>query len=272
VRATPLGDYLRSRRHAATPAQVGLPVHGPRRVEGLRREEVALLTGVSVDYYTRLEQGRERSPSASVLESLGRALALDDDGRQHLFRLTGLSPRAVAPVSTDVDPTLMQLLETWPHTPALVLGQSYDVLSANHLGTALFSHFPGPANLLHIVFLDPASRTFYVDWPAAAASTVAGFRLLAGAAPDEPRIREVLHELLHHSPEFTDLWKRHEARGKSTEVKRFVHPEVGPLTLRMHTFDVRSSPGQQLLTYHAEPDTRSAEAIVLLARGAATHS
>lgn len=231
-----------------------------------------MLTGVSMDYYIRLEQGRERSPSAPVLESLGRALALDDDGRHHLFRLAGLSPRAVAPVSKDVDPTLMQLLQTWPQTPALVLGQSYDVLSANHLGEALFSGFSRTANLLHIVFLDPASRTFYVDWPAAAASTVAGFRLLAGAAPDEPRVREVLHELLLHSPEFSELWERHEARGKSTEVKRFVHPDVGPLTLRMHTFDVRSSPGQQLVTYHAGSDTTSVEAIALLARGAAPHS
>ena len=269
--ASELGEFLRARRGQMTPAELGLAAHGVRRVPGLRREEVALLAEVSVDYYVRLEQGRERHPSAQVLDALSRALNLSDDGRLHLYRLAGLSPRQRwLPASERVDTSLLELMDHWPDTPALVLGRAYDVLAANRLGDALFSGFPYSSNLIIKVFLDPASAAFYTDWPAAAANTVAGFRLAHGAWGDTPRVREVVGQLLRDSPRFTELWARHDARGKTLEVKRFVHPEVGPLTLRMQSFDVRSAPGQQLIIYHAEPGSSTAQGLSLLGTLAAT--
>ena len=270
---TPLGEFLRARRGETAPAEVGLPTAGPRRVSGLRREEVALLAGLSVDYYVRLEQGRERHPSAQVLDALAAALRVDDDGRLHLFRLAGLAPRPrSARPAERVDPDLLRLMGSWPHHPALVLGRAYDVLARNALGAALFGDGPHTANLLHTVFLGPDARAFYADWPTAAANTVAGFRLLHGAAPDDPRVREVLREVLDGSPEFARLWARHEVRGKRSEAKSFVHAQVGALELRMQTFDVRSSPGQQLVVYHAEPGSPSADGLALLGALAATRT
>ncbi len=268
---TVLGDFLRARRALVTPADVGLVDHGRRQVAGLRREEVALLAGVSVDYYVRLEQGRERHPSGQVLDALSAALLLDDDGRLHLFRLAGLAPRPRPDLAPErVDPHLLQMLDAWPHHPALVLGRAYDVLARNTLGDALFGGFGHGANLLHAVFVDPDARSFYADWERAAANTVAGFRLLHGAAPDDPRVREVLRALLAGSAEFARLWACHDARGKGAEVKRFVHPEVGALELRMQSFDVRSAPGQQLVVYQAEPGSSSADGLALLGTLAAT--
>ncbi|RKN46789.1 helix-turn-helix domain-containing protein [Streptomyces hoynatensis] len=268
---SPLGEYLSSRRACVTPGEAGLPAGGHRRVPGLRREEVALLAGVSVDYYARLEQGRERAPSAQVLDALAAALRLDEDGHRHLFRMAGVAPRPwAAPASDRVDPGLRQLLDAWPDNPALVYNRAYDVLAANALGDALFGGWPRSRNLMEVVFCDPGARTFYRDWPEVARNSVAGFRLHHGEAPGAPRLRRVLARLLAESPEFAELWARHDARGKALERKRFRHPEVGPLTLTMQTFDVRSSPGQELVVYQAEPGTDSARALALLGTLSAT--
>jgi len=224
-----------------------------------------MLAGMSVDYYVRLEQGRERHPSAQVLDALSEVLHLDDDARLHLYRVAGLAPASSRTILPErVDPQLLQLMDKWPDTPALVLGRAYDVLAGNRLAYALFDGFRHGANLLFKVFLDPTARTFYPDWEKAAANTVAGFRLLHGEAPRDPRIREVLRTVSEQSTEFTQLWARHDARGKRHESKRFHHPEVGEVTLRMEAFDVRSSPGQQLVVYHAEAGSPSAEALSLL--------
>ncbi|MBM2615889.1 helix-turn-helix domain-containing protein [Actinoplanes sp. LDG1-06] len=259
-----LGDFLRRRRAAVRPSEVGLPDHGDRRVPGLRREEVAQLAGVSVDYYVRLEQGRERNPSAQVAETLAVALRLDDDGRTHLFRLAGLAPTARAAYGKDrVDPALVQLLQAWPATPALVYNRAYDILAANSLGAALFAGLP--QNLMLAVFTDPRARDFYADWPTVAANAVAGFRMQLGEAPAHPRIRAVLQELLERSPDFAALWQQHDARGKTIDVKTFHHPSVGTLTLRVQTFSVRGADGQELAVYSPEPASPSADAVTLLA-------
>lgn len=266
-----LGDFLRARRAQVQPADAGLVSAGLRRVPGLRREEVAWLAGLSVDYYVRLEQGRERSPSAAVLDALAGALRLDHDGHRHLFRLAGLAPRLQASAAPDrVDPALLRLMATWPDNPALVYNRAYDVLAANPLAEALFGDFGAGGNLMLLTFGKPRAREFYVDWAEIAANAVAGFRLNHAAAPADPRVQAVLGELLNTSAEFRDLWERHEARGKSLASKVFRHPQVGVLELTMQTFDVRSAPGQELVVYDAEPAGPSADALKLLGSIAAT--
>jgi len=236
-----------------------------RRVPGLRREEVALLAGVSADYYVRLEQGRERRPSVQVLDALSDVLLLDDDARLHLYRLADIAPRLASAVSAEqVDQDLVQIMDAWPDNPALVLSRTYEVLGRNRLGAALFSAFTYSDNLLLNMFLDPAARTFYGDWPKAAANTVAGFRLQSGVMPSDPRAQHLVRHLTGHSPDFARIWARHQARGKSAEVKSFMHPDVGRLSLRMQTLDVRSSPGQQLVVYLAEVGSSDADALRLL--------
>jgi transcriptional regulator with XRE-family HTH domain len=266
-----LGDYLRSRRAQLTPPDVGLPQDGRRRVPGLRREEVAMLARISVDYYLRLEQGRERRPSPQVLDALGEALLLDNDGRLHLYRIAGMSPLPRHEGSIErADPQLLTLAELWDRTPALLLGRAYDVLAVNTLGRAVFPHLQPGTNLLLAMFLDPSVRSFHADWEKAAANAVAGFRFLEGARPNDPRIHEVLRTASESSREFAELWGRRDARGKSDAAKVLLHPDVGELTLRMQTFDVRSSPGQQLIVYHAQEGTRTADALRLLGSLAVT--
>jgi MmyB-like transcription regulator ligand binding domain len=167
-------------------------------------------------------------------------------------------------VSEHVDPSLLQLMDAWPSNPAIVYNRAYDVLASNSIADALFQSWSHSRNLMHVVFTDPVARTFYQDWHDVAQNSVAGFRLARGEAPDDPRTQQVLTELLADSPEFARLWAANDARGKSLERKRFRHGEVGPLTLTMQTFDVRSSPGQELVVYHAEPGSSSSESLALL--------
>ncbi len=182
-----LGDDLRSGALQVTPSDVGLPQDGRRRVPGLRREEVAMLARISVDYYLRLEQGRERRPSTQVLDALRDALLLDNVGRLHLYRVAGMTPLPRNEGSIErADPQLLTLAELWDRTPALLLGRAYDVLAANTLGRTVFPHLPPGANVLLAMFLDPSVRSFHADWDTAAANAVAGFRFLEGARRTTP--------------------------------------------------------------------------------------
>ena len=270
---TALGEYLRARRAQVTPQDAGIGTYGVRRVPGLRREEVAMLAGVSVDYYVRLEQGRESNPSAQVLDALSQVLQLDDDARIHLYQIAGLTPEAKRlPAPERVDPELLRLMDMWPDNPAIVLGRAYDVLAGNRLAYALFDDFQQGPNLMLKIFLDPDARNFYPDWDQVARYTVAGFRILQGRTPHDPRIREIVEELTSRSRDFVEIWARHEARTKRMTTKRFRHREVGELTLRIHAFDVRSSPGQELIVYQADPGSSSAQALTLLGTLAATRA
>ncbi|MFE2553322.1 helix-turn-helix transcriptional regulator [Streptomyces sp. NPDC059355] len=261
-----LGEFLRARRAGLRPRDVGMPDHGVRRVTGLRREEVAVLAGVNADYYTRLEQGRERHPSAQVLDALSRALRLDSDACAHLHQLAGTAPSVpLTPTAPDhIGPALRQLLDGYPGAPAFVMNRALDILAANALARALYSPFESADNLARMVFLDPAGRRFHTRWGYTAQTVVAHLRQAAGIEPDNPRLRSLVRDLTEHSADFTRLWNTHAVRGKTLDAKDFLHPDVGPLTLTYQAFDVREAPGQQLVVYQAEPATHSAQALTLL--------
>ncbi|MGW8851204.1 helix-turn-helix transcriptional regulator [Streptomyces xiamenensis] len=261
-----LGDFLRARRAGLGPQDVGMPSYGQRRVPGLRREEVAVLAGVNADYYARLEQGRERHPSAQILDALADALRLDTDAREHLHRLAGTTPghRFTPPAGDRVDPALRDLIDGYPGAPAFVISHTLDILAANALAQALHSPFGQPDNLARMAFLDPAGRDFYTRWDATAEALAGHLRQAAGPDPDHPRLRALVRELTARSPEFSRLWNAHTVRGKTRAAKHLHHPDVGPLTLTYHAFDVREAPGRQLIIYRAAPGSAAAQALTLL--------
>ncbi|MEW2560209.1 helix-turn-helix transcriptional regulator [Streptomyces griseorubiginosus] len=260
----PLGLFLRARRALVRPEEAGLPAGSRRRVAGLRREEVAVLAGVSTDYYVRLEQGRERSPSAQVVDALARALGLEEDAVDHLHRLARPVGTRARPQPEAVSPALLRMMEGWHRTPALVLGRCLTVLAHNHLGGALFAGHAHSGDLLRLVFLDPDAREFYPDWDAVAMNSVAALRACAGTAREDPRMIATVGELSLRSEEFRRLWARHDIRRKTRESKRFRHPLVGELTLDYESLTVNSAPDQQLVVYQAEPGSPSEQALALL--------
>ncbi|WP_203841964.1 helix-turn-helix domain-containing protein [Winogradskya humida] len=263
--ANPLGQFLRARRAQVNPADSGLISGGDRRVPGLRREEVAVLAGVSVDYYARLEQGRERNPSAQILDAIARVFRLDADARGHLYRLAGLNPAVSPAASADyVHPTLLTLMNGFPQAAAYVFGPAFDVLAANPLGAALLAPFGPRPSMMRVVFTDPQATTFFGDWPAMADAIVDALRLNAGLFPADPDILTVLEDLAD-TPEFTRRWTRQGVGALPRTDKTFHHPQAGRIDLTYQTFDVRDAPGQQLQVGTAEPGSRSEQALTYLA-------
>ncbi|MFJ8431333.1 helix-turn-helix domain-containing protein [Kitasatospora sp. NPDC094019] len=265
TRDNPLGEYLRARREQLTPDRVGIPRVGHRRVPGLRREEVAVLAGVSTDYYTRLEQGRERGPSPQLLNAVARALRLDEHAAAHLLRLAAPRPahRPARRASELPSPALRQLLDSLD-TPALVVGTALDVLALNRLAATLYTAFAPVDNLVRMTFLDPAARSFHRDWDRAAHDAVAALRAAAGRDREDRRLIELVGELSLKSQEFGRLWARHDVHGKTGGGKPVHHPRIGDLDLRYETLTVNSAPGQQLVVYQAAPGSPSAEGLLLL--------
>jgi len=260
-----LGEYLQARRKLVRPADVGVADSGRRRVPGLRREELALLAGISADYYVRLEQGSNRHPSEQVLDALGHALGLADDAIAHLYRLARPAPRRrIARRPERVSPHLHPLLEAWAETPAYVLGRCWDVLAANALARALHPEYRRGVNLLRTIFLDPDAREFYLNWDRLAQGCVAALRDSSAADLDDPRLTDLVGELSLHSDAFRRLWGRHDVRAKTHLTKRLNHPVVGELELNFVSLSINGAPGQQLVVYHAEPHTTSAQALTLL--------
>ncbi|HWC82397.1 MAG TPA: helix-turn-helix transcriptional regulator [Pseudonocardiaceae bacterium] len=259
-----LGEFLRARRALVRPEDHGLPA-GTRRTPGLRREEVALLAGVSTDYYIRLEQGRDRHPSPQVVEALAAALRLADEAAAYLRDLATPKPPRRRRTSRReyASAGLVGLMDAWPDTPALVYGRYLDLLAANPLGEALFSWLGEETNLLRGIFLRPQARAFYRDWTTIVEGCIAALRA-ANDDPDDPRLVELVGELSVRSPEFARMWARHEVRAKTASVKHFEHPIVGTLSLRFENFQVNSAPGQHLVVYHAEPGSPEEQALTLL--------
>ena len=274
-------EFLTSRRAKITPEQAGLTSYGPRRVPGLRREEVAVLAGVSVPYYTRIERGDMNGVSDSVLEALARALQLDEAERAHLFDLA----RALRPTSPPrrrraprqrVRPSIQHVLDGLTGAAAFVHNARLDNLAANQLGYALYSDMfsraggPGPVNSARYVFLDPGARDFYADWERAASDVVAILRTAAGHDPYDRDLSDLVGELSTQSAEFRTRWAAHNVRFHDTGTKDFRHPLVGEITLTYNRMELAADPGLAITIYTAEPNSKSAEALSLLASWAAT--
>ncbi|MET7700031.1 helix-turn-helix transcriptional regulator [Streptomyces sp. NPDC005485] len=264
-----LGDFLRSRRARITPDEVGLPSHGRRRVPGLRREEVAQLAGVSVDYYIRLEQGRGPSVSDAVLDAIARVLRMDETEQAYLR--TVARPRKERqrrrPAAPRVRPGVQLLLDSMERTPAFVLGRRMDVLAWNALGDAVggFSRMdPATRNIPRHVFLDPVARDFYPEWHAVAAQTIANLRIDAGLHPDDQELCALVGELSLKDEDFRRLWADHQVAVCAYGVKRVRHPVAGLLTLPYETLTVPSEPDQTIVAYTPEPGSETAERLALL--------
>lgn len=274
-------EFLTSRRAKITPEQAKLPAYGGnRRVAGLRREEVAMLAGVSVDYYTKLERGNFGSVSEGVLEALVRALQLDEPEREHLFHLANatatIRPGGHREASQQVRQSVQRVVDGLADAPAFVRNDRRDLLASNALGRALYAPIYDdveagePVNTVRFLFFNPKARTFFRDWNKAAADVVANLRTEVGRDPHDRPLQELVGDLLARSTEFSTLWASHDVRYHDTGFKSLRHPEVGDLDLTFETMDLPADPGQALIVYGAEPASATEASLRLLASWAAT--
>ncbi|WP_425246342.1 helix-turn-helix transcriptional regulator [Streptomyces sp. NEAU-NA10] len=271
--------FLRSRRDRITPEQAGLPVYGHRRVSGLRRGEVAMLAGVSVEYYTRLERGNLGGVSDSVLDALAQALRLDDTERDHLYalaRAAGTSPARVRrrPKRTTVRPSVLRIIEGLHDQPAYVRNNRMDILAANPLARALHCQAlqQEPVNPCRFVFLDPRATLFYRDWERVARDGVGVLRVEVAKNPYDRELQSLIGELSTRSDAFRTLWGAHDVHVYTDGTKRFRHPAVGDLELVHESLDLPGDEGLSITVYSAEPGTPAADALTLLASWAATQN
>ncbi|MDQ0941164.1 helix-turn-helix transcriptional regulator [Streptomyces sp. V1I1] len=267
-----LSEFLRSRRGRLQPQDVGLPQLGRhRRVPGLRREELAQLAGVSVAYYTRLEQGNSRNVSTEVLDAIARALKLSDAERDHLTHLAKPKQKKHRRMGRpqQLRPAVQHLMDAMDGVPAYVLGRRLDILGWNRMARALLGDFaalpPQERNMARLVFLDPNARDLYVDWEVKATDLVSVLRMYAGCSADDPQLPELIGELSVKSEEFRRLWAAHTVQNKGHGAKRLHHPLVGEMTLSYETLSLPDDHDLSLVTYHAEPGSRSADSLRLLA-------
>jgi transcriptional regulator with XRE-family HTH domain len=257
-----LGDYLRARREQVQPADVGIRSIGVRRVPGLRREEVAMLAGISSDYYLRLEQGRDRNPSAQVLEALAGVLRLDADARSYLLGLA--QPARPRSRSEQVSESIVELINGWPNNPAYVQNKYTDVLAVNTLCAALSPNYRVGVNLLTAVLLDPRERDLRRDWDDLSEEGVAVLRSELGPNVDDPRLKELVGDLSVRSERFRQLWARHEVRPRRGRLSQLTHPEVGELELRSDKLTIGGTDNVTLVVFHAVPGSRDEESLALL--------
>lgn len=273
---TQVRDFLITRRNRLSPEAAGLPIYGGnRRVPGLRREEVALLSGLSVDYYVRLERGNLNGASESVLEAIAGALQLDEAERAHLYDLARASgPQRRRPAgATRVRPTILRVLDAMGEVPAYVRNGRFDILGANQLGRALYAPVfdsplfaqRGPVNTARFMFLDPAATDFWVDWDKGANDAVAFLRSETGRSPHDRVLVDLIGELTTRSKEFAVRWGRHDVKFHRTGVKRLRHPLVGELDLPYEAMELTADPGLRLNVYTPEPDSPEQQALGLLA-------
>ena len=276
---TEIREFLTTRRAKLTPERAGLPTFGrQRRVAGLRREEVALLAGISVEYYTRMERGNARGVSDGVLESIADALQLNEAERDHLAHLARTAnaerpPRRTA--APQVRPSIARIVDSMTGVAATVRNARLDTLYANDLGRALFSdQFADPRgpNGARYTFFDPRSHLFFPDWERAASDTVAMLHAEAGRNPYDRALSDLIGELSTRSEDFRTRWAAHDVKNHRSGTKTLRHPLVGELTLTFEALELPADPGLALLTYAAEPGTVSAERFAELGRWAATRS
>jgi transcriptional regulator with XRE-family HTH domain len=274
---TDLGEFLQDRRGRVQPETVGIDSFGRRRVRGLRREELASLAGVSVDYYVRLEQGRAAHPSEEVLDAIACALALDDTERIHLHRLgrPNRRPRRRSMATEVVRPGIARLLEGLGDLPAFVLGRRLDLIAWTNVGRALISDVvdlptANQRNLARLIFLDPAARDLLPDWEQMARETAGLLRLAAGRNPHDPEIANLVEELLAEGHEFRRFWADLDVARMNSGARRFHHPAAGDMTLSFETLAVPDESSQMLVIYTAVPGSRDAAALEVLAEWAAS--
>ena len=274
---TELGEFLRARRAALDPQASGMPDDGRlRRVPGLRREELAQLAHISVDYIVRLEQGRTRRVSRPILDALADALQLAPDERDYLFTVADVAPPPRRPAQPGVAPHLRQLLDTMHDVPAMVLHRGMDVLAWNRGAAALLTDFGAlPAaerNLIRLTFLDKDFRALYADWPRAARECVAVLRMEAGRNPGDTALSALVGELSVRDADFRAWWADHQVRGPRQLTKTYLHPVAGALTLDVQQFTVDTHPDQWLVAYTTEPGSPSHEALRFLLQWSASPS